>query len=219
MPSRAALAPVSPVCCSRVYSTPPAHPRSACVSCCEFLRCQSLAARLHPNPAHPTPAPARLRRALLCAAAAHTAPPARAPTAAAAHLRPGPSAALELAPLRAPPCRPEPPCAPVSSRRSRTPPARLHSPACTRSLLPPAALRAARLLAPRSARATAARLCRRSAPLCTSRHAAARARPASPSARARHRAPPPPLALPPGAGPSALYQWREERGRGKEEFC
>jgi hypothetical protein len=71
-------------CRSRICSTSPACPCSAHVSRCEFLCCQSLAACLCPNPAHPTPAPARLRRALLCAAAAHTAPPARAPTAAAA---------------------------------------------------------------------------------------------------------------------------------------
>jgi hypothetical protein len=40
-------------CRSRVCSTPPACPRSARVSRCEFLRCQSLAARLRPTQRRP----------------------------------------------------------------------------------------------------------------------------------------------------------------------
>jgi hypothetical protein len=128
-------------CRSRVCSTPPACPRSARVSRCEFLRCQSLAARLRPNPAHPTPAPARLRRALLYAVAAHTALPARAPTHARA-TRASPAARAPLVSSRASSLRPRSPAqltplaraAPALPRwrpqlRAPTPPVRARPPA------------------------------------------------------------------------------------------
>jgi hypothetical protein len=58
------------VCCSRVCSTPPARPRSARVCRCEFLRCQSLAARLRPNPAPSPSAASVLQRRSSCSCVA-----------------------------------------------------------------------------------------------------------------------------------------------------